>query len=91
MPLTVGIRARTMHSTSGREERSFGFLVPQPPLGRVLSTGTERGSSDGVKAPGVEGGVNSGERSDGGGGSAEGSWVSVVGSTGGACAASERG
>ena len=67
MPLTVGIRARTMHSTSGSDRRSFGFLVPHPPPGTVLSTGTERGSSDGVEDPGVDGGVNSGERRMGGG------------------------
>lgn len=71
-----------MHSTFGSVSRRRGFLVPQPPDGTLLSTGTERaeergceGKSEdvfresvvGVAVPGVEGGVKAGERRDGGG------------------------
>lgn len=71
MPLTVGIRARTMHCTSGSVSRSLGFLLPHPPLGTELSTGTPRGPVlVGVRAPAVSGGVRAGDRSDGGGGCA---------------------
>lgn len=54
-------------------------MVPQPPLGTELSTGTPRGSDSkrdetllGVAVPGVDGGVNAGETSDGGGGCVSG-------------------
>lgn len=71
MPVTVGIRARTIHSTSGRVSRSRGRFVPQPPEGMDESTGMPRGcgcSPKGVAVPGVAGGVKAGERRVGGGG-----------------------
>lgn len=59
VPVTVGIRARTIHCTSGNVSRSFGLFTPAPPDGREESTGTLRGCSvDGVAVPGVAGGVN---------------------------------
>lgn len=68
MPLVVGIRARTMHCTSGSVSRSRGFLVPQPPDETDESTGTPRGCSlRGVTLPGVAGGVKAGDRREGGG------------------------
>lgn len=58
-----------MHCTSGRVSSSRGFLVPQPPDGIELSTGTLRGPLLlGVCVPGVPGGVKAGERREGGGG-----------------------
>lgn len=67
--MTVGIRARTMHCTSGKVCSSFGLLLPHPPSGIELSTGTPRGPDlVGVCVPGVCGGVKAGESSDGGGG-----------------------
>lgn len=63
------MRARTIHSTCGSVSSNFGRLLPHPPLGFELSTGTPRGSDcrAGVADPGVDGGVNAGERSDCGG------------------------
>ena len=51
-------------------------MVPHPPVGRELSTGTPRGSErrrDGVEVPGVAGGVKAGETSEAGG------WKSLSG------------
>lgn len=45
-------------------------MLPQPPEGMELSTGTPRGSErrrDGVEVPGVAGGVKAGETSEAGG------------------------
>lgn len=63
----VGILARTTHRTSGKTGTSFGFFVPHPPPGIVLSTGTEGAPRRcaGVDVPGVSGGVKAGERSAG--------------------------
>jgi hypothetical protein len=62
------MRARTIHSTSGRVGRSLGFFDPHPPEGMELSTGTPRRPAVvGVAVPGVAGGVKEGESSDGGG------------------------
>ena len=86
--MTVGIRARTTHSTSGSVSRSRGCLVPQPPVGIELSTGTPRGWGGGaasallgVAVPGVDGGVNAGERREAGGACVNGvdGWAAGLG------------
>ena len=63
MPLVVGMRARTTHSTQGRFCASRGCECVG--VSKEVSTGIDLGSEcrcrEGVLVPGVEGGVKAGE------------------------------
>ena len=57
------MRARTIHSTTGRRSRSFGCLTvgSSVEVSTGVDLGSERCRDDGVEMPGVEGGVKAGE------------------------------
>jgi hypothetical protein len=85
-----------MHSTCGSVSSSRGCLEPHPPVGIELSTGMLRGSRSaallGVVVPGVDGGVNAGERRDAGGACVNGVDVCAYGFGAGSssCSAAEE-